>query len=257
MKHIKNFNTFTEDVRCLDGKCFSKVWFDSVNEASRNEKRRRVKYGTSWFINGKRNLGSISTFGIVSPENPNSSSDTTRSENKKYVNEFKKLMRRFGYVYIPIDGHFEGNKEHSFLIFNITYETLEYIAARFEQTSFFYCYPDTETEVVSEYYEKRKNGVNWDAKENPYEFVNKTTIYHNKKNAEDNFSVIGGKYKYTIDTGVFDKVAEQLDENIETVSAKTDMSRADIIDFAMNRVGQKAHYIKMMLREGFSYGDNE
>ena len=56
---------------------------------------------------------------------------------------------------------------------------------------------------MSEYWEKETNGKPYDEKENPYKLINKTDVYHEvDKNANDNFSVIGGKFKYTIDASV-------------------------------------------------------
>ena len=49
---------------------------------------------------------------------------------------------------------------------------------------------------MSEYWEKETNGKPYDEKENPYKLINKTDVYHEvDKNANDNFSVIGGKFK--------------------------------------------------------------
>ena len=60
-----------------------------------------------------------------------------------------------------------------------------------------------EQKESAEYWEKTHDGEPYDEKENPYKLINKTDVYHNEKDAKDNFSVIGGDFKYTIDTAVF------------------------------------------------------
>ena len=248
MKSLKCY--LGEDYRIFDNKQFNHQWFidKMLSEASQSEKRRKVKFGTSWFVNGQKNLGNIGSFGIVSPENPNSE-QCSNKENNEYLKEFKKLLKNGKFTYVPIDGHFGGNKEHSFLIFNISQTELEYLASRFEQTSYIYCFPESDKEVTSEYYEKKTNGKNWDATENPYVFVNSSNIYHDEKNADDNFSIIGNKYKFTIDPEIFNKVSQDLEESINKVMQITGDEYYEVLEWTINRVGQKSAYIKKLLTE--------
>lgn len=213
----------------------------SKKEASGNQ-RLWVKIGTSWYMNGTRNLDSICAFGIVSPENPNGK-EAAADDNLKYLSEFRNELRVFRAVCAPIDGH-------SFLVFNLPQRKLEYLAAKFEQVGYLYCYPENENNVVAEYYAKRESCANWDARTNPYEFVCKTMLCTNGEIMKDSFSVICGDCKFILRSSVFDEVAAKFDENIKVIMQKTGFSYYQVLDWATNRVGQKAYYINLMLNNG-------
>lgn len=171
-----------------------------INEASRNEKHRRERFAKSFF-SGNKAKGGFREFGIITAENPNSQ-ELPAQENKKLMDEFRGLLKKDQLTTVNLDGKFGGNVEHSLLVFDVKLETLKFYAGKYEQTSFFYCYPEGD-KVISEYWEKTHDGEPYDEKENPYKLINKTDVYHNEKDAKDNFSVIGGDFKYTIDTAVF------------------------------------------------------
>lgn len=172
-----------------------------IYEMSRNEKRRITDVAQGLFKNKVAKHGH-NHFGILTAENPNSEKISAQ-ENKKRMTELRKMLKKSGHLFVNIDGKFDGNLEHSLIIFDIDLNELKYLSGKFEQTSFFYCYKENKT-IMSEYWEKETNGKPYDEKENPYKLINKTDVYHEvDKNANDNFSIIGGKFKYTIDASVF------------------------------------------------------
>ena len=126
--------------------------FDVITETSRNEKQRNLDISKKMFINGK-SYNNIMSFAILSAENPDSKEDTA-ANNKKHMKKLSDLLKRDHYTFVRQDGHFEGNVEHSYIIFNITAEATAKLAGKFEQTSFFYCYPDGNGNMVNEYWAK-------------------------------------------------------------------------------------------------------
>ena len=89
----------------------------------------------------------IKTFAILTGENPDIkklSSAENKEQNQKLKDELKKLhpvdktINSIQYPYYKVVGHYGENVEHSFLIFNITFEDARYIAATSHQESFIF-----------------------------------------------------------------------------------------------------------------------
>lgn len=212
-----------------------------INEASINAKKRNIDISKKMFING-RSYNNIMNFAIISAENPDSTEDTS-ANNKKHMKQLSDMLKRDHYVFVRQDGHFGGNAEHSYIIFNITQEVAARISGKFEQTSFFYCYPDDKGNIVNEYWEKKDTNAPYNSVKNPYEFINKTTKVHNEKDAEDFYSVIGKDYKYSIDSAVFSKANDMLEEclnNLRSSFTFVNESNDDLLDFVYNKTGVKA-----------------
>lgn len=217
-----------------------KKLFDVITEASRNAKKRNFDVCKKMFINGK-SYNNIMSFAILSAENPDSTEDTA-ANNKKHMKKLSDLLKRDHYTFVRQDGHFEGNVEHSYIIFNITAEVAAKLAGKFEQTSFFYCYPDGNGNMVNEYWAKQDTKQPYDSVKNPYIFINKTTKIHNEKDAEDFYSIIDNDYKYSIDTSVFVKADAALQESIENLRKEFNLieeSNDDILDCIYNKTDIK------------------
>lgn len=212
---------------------------DFINEASINAKKRDLKFAKNLYIKGTK-IDNIGSFGIITAENPDSH-ELSKPENKKLMMQFAKTIKTNGYRNVRIDGHFGGNVEHSYIIFNIKLDTLKYYAGLYEQTSFFYCYP-TDTGIMSEYWEKADTTKPYDSVKNDYILINKTTVWTNEKNAEDNFSIIGGDFKYSIDPSVFSKEAEHMNECLNKIDST--LSHDELIDYVVNGVGEKPSYFR-------------
>ena len=117
-----------------------------VNEASINAKKRNIDIAKKMFLNG-RSYNNIMNFAIISGENPDSKKDTA-ANNKKNMKTLSDILKKEHYTFVRQDGHFGGNAEHSYIIFNITQEIAARLSGKFEQTSFFYCYPDDKGNIV-------------------------------------------------------------------------------------------------------------
>ena len=182
---------------------------DIIIEARRNAKHCNLNIAKKMFING-RNFNNIMNFGILSAENPDSTEDTT-SNNKKHMKELSNELKRGHYIFVRQDGHYDGNSEHSYIVFNVDVDVIAKLSGKFEQTSFFYCYPDGNGNIVNEYPEKKDTKAPYNSVKNPYVFINKTTKVNNKKDAEDFYSIIDHDYKYSIDASAL----ENTDASIE------------------------------------------
>ena len=129
-------------------------------------------------------------------------------------------LKRGHYVFVRQDGHYGGNPEHSYIVFNVDVDVIAKLSGKFEQTSFFYCYPDGNGNIVNEYWEKKDTNAPYNSVKNPYVFINKTTKVNNEKDAEDFYSIIDHDYKYSIDASVFSKADDTIAEGINRVKTQ-------------------------------------
>ena len=221
--------------------------FGKIKQVVEGVEKRNIKNVQKIYIKGKQ-MDNIGTFGIITAENPDSTQVST-SEDRKLNNEIKKRLKLGYYIYVPIDGHFKGNVEHSFLLFNIQLKTLIGLAKEFSQSSFFYCYP-VEGGIMNEYWEKNETGH--------YELINKTTAWENEKDATDDYTIVGGDFKYTMDPSVLSKVDESIDKAADKVVGVIAFinSKDDMLDWQVNRVGFKSYAVRKLLGESIEL-DNE
>lgn len=218
---------------------------DFINEVSKNAKQRNLDISKKLFING-RSYNNIINFAILSAENPDSQEDTT-ANNKKHMKKLSDILKRDHYTFVRQDGHFEGNVEHSYIIFNIKQEVVAKLAGMFQQTSFFYCYPDGNNNIVNEYWEKQDTKQAYNSVKNPYVFINKTTTINNEKDAEDFYSIIDKDYKYSIDPSVFVKADTALQESIDNAKLEFNLiteSNDDILNSIYNMTDVKSRALR-------------
>ena len=110
----------------------------SINESSRRQKAQRTILG----LNDR-----VSTFAIITPENNMHDMDLlARGEitkedvierNRERKKNFISLMKGENVLYFPIKGVY-GEKENSFILYNISQKYAEYIGHRFDQESFIF-----------------------------------------------------------------------------------------------------------------------
>lgn len=222
-----------------------KQLIDIISENSKNAKQRNLDISKKMFING-RSYNNIINFAILSAENPDSQADTT-ANNKKYMKKLSDILKRDHYTFVRQDGHFEGNVEHSYVIFNIKQDVVAKLAGMFQQSSFFYCYPDGMGNIVNEFWEKEDTNSPYNSVKNPYIFINKTTKVNNEKDAEDFYSIIDKDYKYSIDASVFTKADAALQESIDNVKTEFNLieeSNDDILNRIYNMTDVKSRAIR-------------
>lgn len=218
-----------------------------INEASRSEKRKSIKTIEKMFLNGKK-YNAISSFGILTANNMDSRQQTS-NENKKQNSELIKYLKLNHYVVVPSRGYFAGNIENSFIIFNIELDVLKKLAGRFEQTSFFYCYPESE-KLIAEYWEKENTNQKYNKTKNDYVFINKTDKW--TKGDDDCYTAIGKNFRFALDSSVFDKVNESIMNNIKTMCEYKNIEYNEdnvnnIFEWANFRVGYKAMNYKKII----------
>ena len=232
-----------------------------IIEASKNEKRRRERFAKNMFIKGK-GIGGVFAFGILTGENPDSADPIQLSGqekrdlfvlNKKNNKELLTVLKQNHLKFTPIEGHFGGVVEHSYMVFNISLEQLTKLAGKYEQTSFFYCQSNDKGDVISQYWQKKNTNEKYNSVKNPYEMVEENTAWSKlDKQTKDNYSVIGGDFKYTIDMKVFENVSNEiLNRANEILEYKgTENEVIDLLVEAYSRTGS-FYYNKRVHLNGY------
>lgn len=137
-------------------------------------------------------------------------------------------------------GHYICNDN---FIFNISLDTLIYYAGLYQQTSFFYC-ELKDNKVISHYYEKEDKTKPYNKNTNPYILIKSSDEYIDASDADD-YSEIGGKFKYTIPLKYFEDINNKISDNLMSLNEKYD--KDDIILKSINCVGQWPWYLRQKL----------
>ena len=211
-----------------------------INEASINAKKRQARFVKKMFLNGKK-YGNINSFGIVTANNMDST-EQTHKENKSQNKELYTYLKKNHYAVVPSKGRFEENKENSYVVFNIELDLLKKLAGKYEQTSFFYCYPDGK-HLIAEYWQKTDIHAPYDRSKNDYEFINKTDKWDT--GSDTCYTAVGKEFKFALDPAVFDKVNEQFTENIKLLCEKVNVEYSEdkaqeMLEWATIHTGPKA-----------------
>lgn len=217
---------------------------ETLNEISISAKRRNEKNAINTFKKGVAGYNGIRTFGIVSAENPNSI-EVSKKINRRLTKTLARVLSDAHYAFVKQRGHFGGNDELSYFIFNIKLPTLKYYAGLYEQTSFFYCYMEN-SKVISEYWQKARNGEPYDEKSNPYVMLEKTDNWLDAS-SEEQYSIIGNRFKYTIPLKIFENV-----NNVINVNSKKFINEdfEDVLMMASDCVGETAWNYRNKLYKG-------
>lgn len=163
-----------------------------LNEISINAKNRNINNAIKTIKNGNKGYKGIRTFAIISPENPNAT-QLTNKENKNQKKDFVKHLKDGHYIFVKQEGVFD-NKETSYFIFNINFETAKRFAFQYGQYSFIYAKINDE-DVISEYWEKKNPNLPI-SKNNDYVKKDETIDYIDASEFTNYYSIIGKKFKY-------------------------------------------------------------
>ena len=216
---------------------------EALSENSINAKKRNVNNAIDVFKKGKNGYNNIKTFGIVTAENADS------QEQPRSVNNMKNLsdsLKSAHYAFVRQKGHFGGNDEWSYYIFNISLNTLAHYAGMYEQTSFIFS-EINDNEVISHYYEKQDINAPYNKKHNLYILKDTANGYIDAADAE-NYSEIGGKFRYSIPFSIFESVNEKIEENLSLINEDKEFA----IDFGMNGVGMSPMFMRQRIYNGVS-----
>ena len=195
-----------------------------ISESSENAKPRFLDISKKVSIRGK-SYDNIMCFAILSVGNPDTGGDIPIARNK-CKKELFGLLKQNHYTFVGLDGCFDGNVEHSYIIFNITQGTTAKLAGKFQQASFFYCYPDGDGNLVNECWAKQDTEQPYNSVKNPYVFINRTI-----------------NDKYSIDASVFVKADTALQESIENLRTEFNLieeSNDEILDCIYNKADVKS-----------------
>lgn len=203
-----------------------------INEKSINAKKREINRVENFFKKGNNNL--VKCFAVLTAENPDSTKHTASFNQKANDKLFKELKTQ--YTIIPSQGKF-GNVENSFLVINITQAQASYFCGKNEQTSFVYCYIDENGQLISEYWEKENTELPYHKKTNPYVLKDTSNDWVDMSGADDYYTIVGNKFKFSIPFSIFESVANCLDKKLVEVSDKD-----KYIKWIMEGVGYGGYY---------------
>lgn len=200
-------------------------------EKSRSEKKKDVKRIENFFKKGNNNV--VKCFAVLTAENPNSTKQKTRLNQKNNRELFDALKMQ--YTTIPTQGKF-GNVENSFVVMNIDVDTAKYFCGKYEQTSFIFSKIDEEGQLVSEYWEKQDTSAPYDKETNPYVIKDTCNDWVDMSSADDFYTIVGKRFKFSIPFSIFESYSYEL------FSMLTE-----------NNVSDKDKMVKMLV-EGVGYG---
>lgn len=217
---------------------------ESVTEI--NAYQRNVKNAQNVFLKNKSGYNGITHFGIITAENPDSM-QAPRADNKASQSRLSKDLKSAHYIWVWQRGHFGGNDEHSMLVFNISKDALAYYSGKYQQTSFIYA-ELRDDYVHSEYWEKKDTAMPYNPKTNPYLKKDDSDQWVDAS-GDDDYSVIGKMFRYTIPFKIFSDVSESITRNINTLE---ECNRAGALNLALNGIGQNGWRYRGLAYKGIS-----
>lgn len=213
---------------------------EKINDASISQKKKDRRLVGN-VLNGRKS--NIKTFGIITAQNPNST-EATSSFNKKANKDLLKSLKDSGFIVMPVKGKFANNTEHSYIILNISLEQLLRYGYSYRQTSFIFA--ETGNPFTAYYYECEKPESIPDKLTNPY--VKKDSIDRIEElDADDNYSLIGKNFKFTIPFHIFDSISNKIQDNVNLYYN----GDGNIVDWSIKAVGYPAMRCRMTLN-GFT-----
>lgn len=196
----------------------------NINESSRRQKAQRTILG----LNDK-----VSTFAIITPENNMHDMDLlakgelTKKDvierNRDYKKSFVSLMKGENVLYFPVKGVY-GEKENSFILYNISQKYAEYLGHRFDQESFIFAERKTkdsgdESAIEFSFYSKQISEKDEElARKHPsliqYRLIDATTDIQTT-NLDDDMTVVGKNFSFRIPFGIFSGNVEAINKMVE------------------------------------------
>ena len=196
----------------------------------------------------------IHTIVVLTAENPDSKQATNQS-NKKARQSLLSEIKNGGYAYVPAIGRF-GNTECPYAVFNMSVNSAMLLCRKYQQTSFVYSELKDDGSIHSEYFEKLDTTLPFDKETNNYAKKDECDTWDDMSDADDYFTVIGNKFKYSIPLPIINTVNETICENLSRAVAiqkecgsKT-INESQLLDFTINRVGQSPYLWRKALTKG-------
>lgn len=228
-----------------------------LNEIGKYQKNRNNKNIVKSFKNNKRGgYGGIKNIVVLTAENPDSQ-EQTRQFNKKANHSLLNYLKNNGYVCIPAKGVFGGNVENPYAVFNLSIDVAKRLSGMYQQTSFIYTEFLNDGTVHSEYWEKMKIDEPYSVEENDYVKKDECSQWNDMSDANDNFTVIGSKFKYNIPFPIFEDINKLISGNLQRLiemerkNGNKTINEEKIMDFVINRVGISPYLRRKLLINGF------
>lgn len=222
---------------------------DIVLERSINAKERDIDNVFDFFNKSKSGANAIKTFGILSAENSDSTTENG-SKNKKNTKSLKDLLRDNRIPAIPQVGIWglgkDKTKERSYFLINVTPNLLSYCAGKYQQTSFIYGYIK-DGKLYSEYWEKQDEKAPYDEKTNPYIVKDSVEGYKKRVGADTNLSIIGNKFKYSFPFSLLESSENKILDNLKCLNEDINGGAYRI---ATKGCGQSAYLYKGAIYRG-------
>ena len=110
--------------------------------------------------------------------------------------------------------------------------------------------------IHSEYHEKFDKSLPFNKKTNNYVKKDECDTWEDVSNADDDFTIIGEKFKYSIPFPMLNTVNETICENlrravaVEKERGNKTINENNLLDFTINRVGQSPYLWRKTLTKG-------
>lgn len=226
----------------------------TLDEATPHEKTRNVKDVERFFRNGKSGFSGIQTIVVLTSENPDSQPSSNKL-NKKSRHSLLSDIKRGGYAYVPAIGKF-GNTERPYAVFNMSVNTAKILCGKYQQTSFVFSALNQDGSVHSEYYEKRDPTIPYNKQMNNYIKKDESDIWKDMSDSDDNFTIIGNKFKYSIPFDIFNTVNKTISENlnrivnIEKKRGNNTITEEKALKYTIDGVGQSPFMWRKEITKG-------
>ena len=229
---------------------------DVLNEISPSQKKRNYKDVERFFKKGKVGFNGIRTIVVLTAENPDSIQSSSQF-NKKAKHSLLKVIKNNKYAYVPAIGKFGGNIENPYAVFNMSVDVAKFLCGKYQQTSFVFTQLLDNGSIHSEYWEKKDQNSPYDKMENDYIKKDECDEWIDTADADDNFTIIGNKFKYQIPFSIFESVNNLFIDNlkymieVEKERGNQSINEDKILDFTINHVGMPPYLWRGGLVKGF------
>lgn len=230
-----------------------------LNEISPHQKRRNNKDVERFFRKGKGGFNGIRTIVVLTAENPDSIQKSNQF-NKKARHSLLKDIKNNRYAYGPTIGKFGDNPENPYAVFNMSIDTAKVLCGRYQQTSFVFTQLLNDGSIHSEYWEKKDTIAPYDKKNNDYIKKDECNEWIDMTDADDNFTIVGEKFKYQIPFSIFEEVNTLFTNNmkhmieVEKTRGNNTINEEKILDHIIKNVGMSPHIWRERFIKGF-YND--
>lgn len=228
-----------------------------LNEISISQKKRNVKDFENAFKKGKKGFNAIKTIVVFTSENPDSQQMSSQF-NKKIKKSLLHNIKQGGYAFVPAIGQF-GNAEHPYAVFNMSIDTAKMLNGKYQQTSFIFSKLNNDGSIHSEYWEKNDESRPYDKGTNDYVMKDQCDEWKDMANADDYFTIVGKKFKYSIPFSIFEDRNRAISNNaIKLVeqegrrSNATNINEEKLIEDSINKVGISPYLWRKALTKGIN-----